>query len=121
MGTAEEPANSGHIRKSASWMVRADERILEYLVETDSTTPTEIAELEFIHVSRPHLSERLSTLSEHGLVDALGNGVYQLSPRGWYYLDGAYNADIGEFVDGVSPNELVHHTDKPALWGANGK
>jgi hypothetical protein len=114
-----DPPETTNMRKSGDWMVRADERILERLVEVDSVTPKELAEHEYINVSRVHLSNRLSKLADHDLVDRLGNGVYQLTAFGWYYLAGEYDADSGDYLGDGEPDELVHHTDEPILWSTD--
>jgi len=76
------------MRKSANWMSIADERILEFLSEHDSGTPTSMSESEWVRFSRPHIHERCQRLKRHGLIRFLGNGVYTLTEEGQQYLDG---------------------------------
>jgi len=57
----------------------SSETILEILRDKDSTTASELAEAEYIRVSRPQVSRRLKKLNNHGLVQHLGNGVYRES------------------------------------------
>jgi len=80
------------MRKSAEWMSIADERILEFLSENDSGTPSIMAESEYVRFSRPHIHERCQKLKCHGLIRFLGNGVYILTDEGQQYLDGELDA-----------------------------
>lgn len=80
------------MRKSAEWMTIADERILEFLSENDSGSPTSMSKSEFVRFSRPHIHERCQKLERHGLINFLGNGVYVLSEKGQQYLDGDLDA-----------------------------
>lgn len=76
------------MRKSGSWMTIWDDRILEYIRSEESGSPTEIANSGYVRVSRQHVSRRMKTLEEHGLLKHLGNGVYVITERGEKYLDG---------------------------------
>ena len=80
------------MRKSADWMTIADERILEFLSENDSGTPSSMAGSEYVRFSRPHIHERCQKLKRHGLIRFLGNGVYILTDEGQQYLDGDLDA-----------------------------
>jgi hypothetical protein len=75
-------------------MTLADDRILEYLREEGTGTPTQISESGLVRFTRPYINERLSKLGTHGLVVNVGNGVYQITERGEAYLDG--NVDTSE-------------------------
>jgi predicted transcriptional regulator len=77
-----------------------DDRILEILRDTDSGTPSELADEEYIKVTRQQVSRRLKKLNEHGLVKHLGNGVYVITERGEKYLDG----EISTYED--EPDEI---------------
>ncbi|SEK70175.1 hypothetical protein SAMN04488691_1011114 [Haloferax larsenii] len=92
-------------RFPGDFMVIWDERILEILRDVGTATPSDIADLEHIHVSRPHISNRLSTLAEHGLTENLGNGVYTLTETGRLYLDGRYDAQAGEEIQRIQTPE----------------
>lgn len=70
-----------------------DERILEILNFDGPSTPTKLSERDYIEISQSQVSRRLSTLNEHKLVTSLGNGVYQISEKGEYYLEGLYDAE----------------------------
>lgn len=80
------------MRKSAEWMTIADERILEFLRENDSGTPSNMEGNEYVRFSRPHIHERCQKLKRHGLIRFLGNGVYILTEEGQQYLDGDLDA-----------------------------
>mgnify|MGYP006303183415 CR=1 FL=1 len=83
-------------RRSGSWMSIWDDRILEILAHEGASTPSKLEERDFIHVGSSNISRRLSKLEEHGLVEALGNGVYEINRTGRIYLVGGYNAETGE-------------------------
>ena len=53
-----------------------------------SGSPTALSEHDYIHISASQVSKRLRKLSEHGLLEPLGNGVYVTTPDGEKYLDG---------------------------------
>lgn len=76
------------MRKSGRWMTIWDDRILEYIRETGSGTPTELAESGYVRVSRQHVSRRLRKLADHDLLRSLGNGVYVITDAGEAYLEG---------------------------------
>lgn len=69
-----------------------DDRILEYIRDQESGTPTELAESGYVRVSRQHVSRRLQKLADHGLVRPLGNGVYVITDAGEAYLEGEIDA-----------------------------
>ena len=76
------------MRRSGSWMTIWDDRILEYIREEESGSPTELAGSGYVRVSRQHVSRRMKKLEEHCLLKHLGNGVYRITKRGEQYLDG---------------------------------
>ena len=78
-----------------------DDRLLELIREDGSGSPSELADSEYVRVSRQHVSRRLKKLSEHGMLDHLGNGVYVITERGINYLDGELDAeDVDEPENG---------------------
>jgi len=81
------------MRKSAEWMSIADERILEYLSEHESGTPTSMSNAEYVRFSRSHIHQRCQKLKRYRLITFLGNGVYVLSDRGEQYLKGELDAE----------------------------
>ena len=94
-------------------MVLADDRILEYIREEGSGRPTEMQESGYVRYSRQYISTRCKKLSEHGLLDDLGNGVYLITERGERYLDG----EIDTSED--APDEVESFTDNEPNAGEN--
>ena len=80
------------MRKSADWMSIADERILEFLRENESGTPTTISRDKYVRFGRSHIHQRIKQLEAYGLVRFLGNGVYIITDEGQQYLDGELDA-----------------------------
>lgn len=80
------------MRYSARWMTIADERILEHLAETETDTPKSMAESGRVRFSRQYIGERCRKLTEHGLLQHLGNGVYRITDQGEQYLEGDLDA-----------------------------
>ena len=74
-----------------------DDRLLEIIRKEGSGSPKELADTEYIRVSRQHVSRRLSKLADHGLLTHLGNGVYVITEKGNRYLDG--QLDAGELPE----------------------
>ena len=87
------------MRKSGDWMSIWDDRVLEYILENNSGTPTEIANSEYFHVSKQHISRRLNRLADHGLLNSLGNGVYQINKKGRHYLIGNFDAEEKKYTN----------------------
>ncbi len=65
-----------------------DDRILEYIREEESGSPKKLKESGYVRVSKSHISRRLRTLAEYGLLNHLGNGVYVITDCGEAYLNG---------------------------------
>jgi len=84
-----------------------DDRLLEMIRKEGSGSPTELAESDYIRVSPQHVSRRLSTLAEHGLLDHLGNGVYVITEEGMMYLDGELDAEEMDENSGESGTASV--------------
>lgn len=94
------------MRRSGSWQTVWDDRILEWIEENDGTgTATQIHNSERLRVSRAHISRRLNILADHGLVQPLGNGVFQITEEGEGYLDEEYNAETGMWLDESEQDE----------------
>jgi len=74
------------MRYSANWMVLADERILEYLSQTETSTPKKMADSGDVRYSRQYIGERCRKLEDYRLVQHLGNGVYRITEKGEQYL-----------------------------------
>jgi hypothetical protein len=75
------------MRKSADWMTIADDRILEYLSDHESGTPSEMAKIDTMRFSRSYLHQRCDVLEDYGLVRHLGNGVHIITEKGEQYHD----------------------------------
>jgi DNA-binding IclR family transcriptional regulator len=88
------------MRKSAAWMSIWDDRILEYIQENDGGSVGEMADHDLIRISNAHVSRRCKRLAEHGLLRALGNGVYMLTEKGVQYLNEELDADDLKEPDG---------------------
>nr|WP_244605190.1 MarR family transcriptional regulator [Halorussus halobius] len=65
-----------------------DDRVLEYIKENEHGSPTEMKEDGPIRYSRQYIARRCKKLAEHGLLKAVGNGVYVITDRGEAYLQG---------------------------------
>jgi Mn-dependent DtxR family transcriptional regulator len=90
-----------YMRKPAKWMVSTDERILEYMIEYENPTSAgEINKSGKVLAARSTISKRLSKMADAGLVDRLPNGVFSITEKGKGYLEGEYNVESGEWVDG---------------------
>jgi len=91
------------MRYSADWMTIADERILEYLSTTDTSTPKKMADSGDVRFSRQYIGERCRKLADYEMVQHLGNGVYRITDLGREYLSGELDAQ-----------ELTSNVDDPA-------
>ncbi|TKX74640.1 MarR family transcriptional regulator [Halorubrum sp. GN11_10-6_MGM] len=80
------------MRYSADWMTIADERILEYLSTTETSTPKKMADSGDVRFSRQYIGERCRKLADYRMVQHLGNGVYRITETGGQYLDGDLDA-----------------------------
>ncbi|WP_226006708.1 MarR family transcriptional regulator [Natrinema salinisoli] len=77
------------MRLDADWMVRADDRILEFLSEEGPHPPSKMENDERIKFGAEYIGRRCRDyLGPHGLVKNLGNGVYAITEDGASYLDG---------------------------------
>lgn len=80
------------MRYSASWMTIADDRILEFLSTTETSTPKQMADSGDVRFSRQYIGERCRKLADFGMVQHLGNGVYRITDEGREYLKGGLDA-----------------------------
>ena len=85
-------------RQCGDWMVLWDDRILEILALEGPTSSGLIAKRDFIYVSASNISRRLGKLRDHGLVEHVGNGVYQITIEGRLYLTGKFDAQTGKVL-----------------------
>ncbi|SEN19010.1 hypothetical protein SAMN05216388_100216 [Halorientalis persicus] len=79
------------MRLPAEWFTQVDDRILEYLQEHKSGSPTQMAKHENIHFTRSYVHKRCKILADYGLIEDYGNGVYIITDEGEAYLAGELN------------------------------
>lgn len=87
------------MRHSGDWMTIVDDRVLEYIREHDSGSPTKMKNEAPIHYSRQYVHKRCKKLAEEGLLKHLGNGVYVITEDGEAYLDGQLDTQNWVRVD----------------------
>jgi repressor of nif and glnA expression len=80
-------------------MSAADDRILEYLSENESGSPTKMKREGPIRYSRVQVHRRCKILAEKGLVNDLGNGVYMITEDGEAYLEGRLDTENWQYID----------------------
>lgn len=80
------------MRISGKWMVLLDDRILEFLQEEGPKIPSKIANDDRIHYGDQYVGDRCRKLSEYGLLENIGNGVYVITEQGKQYLAGDLDA-----------------------------
>lgn len=88
-----------HMRYAGEWMSAADDRILEYLSEHESGSPTKMKREGPIRYSRVQVHRRCKKLTENGLVKDLGNGVYVITDDGEAYLEGRLDTEYWRYID----------------------
>jgi hypothetical protein len=69
-------------------MTICDERILERLSEVETDTPKGMADSGDVRFSRQYIGERCRKLSNYGMPQHLGNGVYRITETGEQCLEG---------------------------------
>lgn len=74
-------------------MTIADERILERLSEVETDTPKGMADIGDVRFSRQYIGERCRKLTDYGMLQHLGNGVYRITETGEQYLVGELDAE----------------------------
>ena len=103
-------------------MTLVDDRILEYLRENETGSPTEMKEEGPINYSSPYIGRRAKRLAEEGLTRHLGNAVYTITDDGEAYLDGRLDTQewryINEDADDVSVDSATDR--EPGNSPANG-
>jgi len=87
------------MRYSGDWMTLVDDRILEYVRENGSGSPTEMQKNAPIRYSRPYVHKRCKELTKRGLLEHLGNGVYVITDDGEAYLDGELDTQTMQYLD----------------------
>jgi len=87
-----------HMRYSGDWMTLADDRILEYIRENESGSPSKIKKGGKIRYTSQHIGRRCRKLAENGLLKHLGNGVYMITDDGEAYLDGQLDTETMQYL-----------------------
>ena len=87
------------MRYAGEWMSAADDRILEYLSENESGSPTKMKREGPIRYSRVQVHRRCKILAEKGLINDLGNGVYMITEEGEAYLEGRLDTENWKYID----------------------
>lgn len=80
-------------------MTLVDDRVLEYIREHDSGSPTEMKREGPIRYSRQYVDRRCKKLAENGLLRHLGNGVYVITNDGEAYLDEKLDTETWEYLN----------------------
>ncbi len=80
------------MRPRVEWMTQTDSRILELLEESDlMLTPVVLA--KNLDYNRSWVSQRLSKLIEHDLIENPEGSFYQITDWGRAYLGGELDSD----------------------------
>ena len=87
------------MRYAGNWMTAVDDRILEYLSEHESGSPTKMKREGPIRYSRQQVHRRCKKLAENGLIRDLGNGVYMITEDGEAYLEGHLDTENWKYID----------------------
>lgn len=75
-------------------MSREDFRILEAVGDPEILVVQSPAIIAYnLDMTRPHVSNRLSEFTAHGLVEKIADGRYQMTDRGRAYLEGELPAE----------------------------
>lgn len=83
------------MRKTAEWMVSADERILECLMDAGNLTPIAISregKIPRVPISGSYASRRCTALHKHGLITEIDNNLYTINEVGLAFLAGWLDA-----------------------------
>jgi predicted transcriptional regulator len=73
-------------------MTIADERVLEFLAEEGPHSPSKIAVDDRIEFTDQYVGRRCRKLTNYGLLQNVGNGVYAITDAGERYLNGELDA-----------------------------
>lgn len=74
-------------------MTICDERILERLSEVETDTLKGMADSGDVRFSRQCIGEHCRKLTDYGMLQHLGNGVYRITETGEQYLGGEVDAE----------------------------
>ena len=98
------------MRYAGEWMSAADDRILEYLSEHESGSPTKMKNEGPIRYSRVQVHRRCKKLAQKGLIKDLGNGIYLITADGEAYLEGRLDTEDWCYID--EDADAVENSDK---------
>jgi len=87
------------MRHSGDWMTLVDDRVLEFIDENGSGSPTKMKNEGPIQYSTGYISERCKKLVEEGLLNHLGNAIYTITDDGEKYLSGDLDTQNWIYVD----------------------
>jgi repressor of nif and glnA expression len=85
-------------------MTLVDDRVLEYIREHGSGSPTEMKRDGPIRYSRQYVDRRCKKMAEKGLLRHLGNGVYVITEDGEAYLDEELDTETWEYLEEQGDN-----------------
>nr|WP_049927536.1 hypothetical protein [Halopiger goleimassiliensis] len=81
------------MRYSTRWMTICDERILERLSEVETDRQKGMADSGDVRFNWKYIGERYRKLTDYGMLQHLGNGVYRITEVGEQYLEGEVDAE----------------------------
>jgi predicted transcriptional regulator len=79
------------MRKRGEWMTPMDDLLLETLESSDMVLSPSIISFN-LDLSREAVNRRLQTLADHGLVEKIERGKYEITDEGRGYLAGDFDA-----------------------------
>ncbi|MFD1597497.1 hypothetical protein [Halobellus rarus] len=97
------------MRIIAQWMSKWDGLILEHLYEKGPSAPADIAAHDHVYVGAAYISQRLTEMAEHGLVERPRRGTYTITKAGKYYLAGGYDPINDEFLHEIDSEEGIYN------------
>ena len=98
------------MRYAGNWMTAVDDRILEYLSEHESGSPTKMKREGPIRYSRQQVHRRCKRLAEKSLVQHLGNGVYVITEDGEAYLEGRLDTEDWQYIDDETDEDTQNNS-----------
>lgn len=79
------------MRKRGEWMTPMDDLLLEALESSDMVLSPSIISFN-LDLSREAVNRRLQELADHGLVEKIERGKYEITDEGRGYLSGDFDA-----------------------------
>ena len=79
------------MRKRGEWMTPMDDLLLEMLKSSDIVLSPSIISFN-LDLSREAVNRRLQILADHGLVEKIERGKYEITDKGSGYLSGDFDA-----------------------------